>query len=145
MTGINHIMTGSLIGKILPLPLSIPVAFMSHFLLDSLPHFGEVFDRRKRLSKFIWTLDICASALFVCFLIYQKEFSVLAAAIAAMSPDLAWIYRFAIQEKFGKLPPRPENRFNSWHVRIQRYESRLGIAFELFWLSSVILILSAIW
>lgn len=145
MTGLNHSLTGAVISKLLPLPLAIPVAFASHFILDSLPHFGEVFEKRKKLSRTVWTIDVIATACFLGFLIFQAQWAALACALAAMSPDIAWIYRFIIQEKFGTVPPRPENKFNAWHVRIQRYESRKGLLLEMAWLMLMTLLLLRVW
>lgn len=144
MTGLNHSITGAVIGKLLPLPIAIPLAFASHFVLDAIPHFGEVFDKRKKLSKTIWTIDISASLCFLLFLLFMQQWTMLVCGLVAMSPDIAWIYRFTIPEKFGKVPPRPENRFNSWHVRIQ-HESRKGLAVEIIWLIAMTLLLAKVW
>lgn len=133
MTGLNHSLTGAVIGGLLPLPVAVPVAFASHFVLDSLPHFGEVFEKRKRLSKTVWAIDICASICFLTLLLVSHQWVMFVCAVTAMSPDFAWVYRFTLQEKFGKLAPKPENRFNTWHVRIQRYESRKGLAVDVIW------------
>lgn len=140
MTGLNHSLTGAVIGKLLPLPVAIPIAFASHFALDALPHFGEVFEDRKGLSKTIWTIDISLTVLFLGWLMINGSWSAVFCAVAAMSPDFAWIYRFTVSERFGKLPPKPENKFNSWHVRIQKFEGRPGIFFEIFWLVGVALL-----
>src|SRR5687767_11983718 len=41
MTGLNHVLTGSAIAIAIQQPLLVaPLAFLSHFILDSLPHFG---------------------------------------------------------------------------------------------------------
>lgn len=144
MTGLNHSMTGAVIAKLLPLPVAIPLAFVSHFVLDALPHFGEVFENRQKLSRAIWTIDVSLTALFLGFLISTKQWVLFAGALVAILPDFAWIYRFTIAEKFGKVPPRPENKFNSWHVRIQHYESRKGLIFELAWLSVMIIALKSL-
>lgn len=137
VTGLSHSITGAAIGKLLPWPLAIPVAVGSHFVLDALPHFGEIFEKRQRFSKSVWTADIILTAVFIGFLIASRQWVLLVSALAAMSPDFAWIYRFTVQERFGKLPPRPENKFNAWHARIQRYESRGGLVFEIIWLVCV--------
>lgn len=144
MTGLSHSITGSIISKLLPLPLALPVAFASHFLLDSLPHFGEVFEKRKKLSKTIWTLDIILTAIYFVFLISLQLWATLLCAIIAISPDFAWIYRFTIAEKFGSIPPKPENKFNAWHVRIQRHESRKGLSFEVLWLITTLIFLGTL-
>lgn len=145
MTGLNHSVTGALIGKLLPLPFAIPLAFVSHFILDALPHFGEVFEKRKKLSRSIWVIDTSASIIFLGFLIFERQWAALSCALIAMSPDSAWIYRFIVSERFGRLPPKPENSFNAWHARIQRYESRKGLLFEAMWLIVMSVILKNNW
>lgn len=49
------------------------------------------------------------------------------AGMTAVSPDLAWVYRFIVRERLGKVPPQPSNFFNEWHSRIQKLESRWGL------------------
>lgn len=144
MTGLNHSVTGAVVGKLLPLPLAIPVAFASHFLLDALPHFGEIFEKRKKLSRSIWIIDITMTACFLSFLFFAQQWTLLVCALVAMSPDFAWVYRFTVSERFGALPPRPANKFNTWHARIQRYESRKGLLLEIIWLFTLTILLAKV-
>jgi hypothetical protein len=133
MTGLNHSLTGSLISVFLPVSVAVPAAFVSHFVLDSLPHFGEIFEKRKRLSKTVWTIDITLSVVFNLFLLANNHWLILLCSLVAMSPDYAWVYRFTVQEKFGKMPPKPENKFNRFHVSIQKFERRWGLIIEVIW------------
>jgi len=54
MTLTNHLLAGAALAKLLPLPLAIPLAFLSHFVLDALPHFGfvNIEDRMKHIRLF---------------------------------------------------------------------------------------------
>lgn len=138
MTGLNHSTTGALISTVLPLPIALPAAFLSHFVLDSLPHFGEVFEKRQKLSKTIWVVDITFTLLFMTFLVSQENWAALLCAFAAISPDLAWVYRFVFSEKFGTRPPKPTNKFNRLHESIQKFETRWGLIVEVVWLGVVL-------
>ena len=41
MTATNHALSGALIGLAVMQPiLALPLAFVSHFMLDAVPHFG---------------------------------------------------------------------------------------------------------
>ena len=126
MTGTNHFLTGVGIATVIKQPLlAIPLAFCSHFLLDILPHYGK--DTIKNYKK-VWLTD--ASLLLVSFiylLITGWSLWAIVAGFAAMSPDTAWLYRFAIKEKWGKLPAGPKNKFNAFHSRIQTREFAKGI------------------
>ena len=142
MTGTNHALTGAVIVTAVSVPLiALPLAFMSHFVLDSLPHFGESYVNRKKISKIIWTIDLVFLFLFLAGLTVTGNWLLLTGALLAISPDLAWIYRFIVDEKFGKLHPKPTNRFNSFHISIQKYESKRGIFVEIAWFVIFIIIL----
>jgi len=63
MTGFNHAASGGLIGALLPLPLAIPVALTSHFILDAFPHYGIPHHRRDGSSfwKIFGAVDVAAA------------------------------------------------------------------------------------
>ncbi len=127
MTAINHILLGATIGSMLPPAIAIPVAITSHFLLDALPHYGikTLVDRR---SDPVWKIDAALIIVFVIYFIFfahiDRAFWVAIGSFAAVSPDFAWIYRFAVVERFGSIAPKPsENWLNKFHANIQKYES----------------------
>ena len=41
MIGFNHVISGVIIGSIAPLPAVPIIALASHFVMDTLPHFGK--------------------------------------------------------------------------------------------------------
>lgn len=142
MTGINHALTGAIIVTATDKPLiALPIAFASHFLLDSLPRFGEDINPLSKFTKKVWVLDFVLLSSFIILLIITSNWLLLAGAVAAISPDFAWIYRFIVKEKRGKLKPPKMNKFNNFHNSIQNYETKYGILVEVFWfiLASVIL------
>jgi len=137
MTLTNHLLAGSLIAKYLPLPIAIPVAFASHFVLDALPHFGfKTIDERLEqkdsvLLKTMILLDVLVALIFATWLIYNNHLSWLLVGLVAFSPDFIWIYRFIFQENFGKLRPRPGGRFIQFHAGLQKREFPRGWVVEM--------------
>jgi len=135
MTLTNHLLTGAALGKFLPLPVAIPLAFASHFVLDALPHFGfpNIDARMKHLTMFkaVICADFLLSALLSIWLIRAHHAKWLLTGLVAYSPDVLWIYRFAVEEKFGKVHPTRGNRFIQFHRDIQKYERVWGGSIEL--------------
>jgi hypothetical protein len=134
MTGTNHAITGAVIVAVIAIPVvAVPLAFVSHFLLDSLPHFGESTHKLSSLTKKVWLVDFILLSSFLIILILTSNWLLLAGALAAISPDFAWIYRFVVKEKLGKIKPTVKNRFNNFHSSIQNYETKNGLLIEIVW------------
>ena len=136
MTGTNHFLAGASIGLYISNPVvAIPVAFMSHFALDALPHFGVAFDTRTKKRPPVFTRVIRADALISIVLLYFAITSLpllaTACMIAALSPDFVWVYKFTFKERFGKLPPSPKGPLSQLHKDIQRYERIWGLYVEI--------------
>lgn len=135
MTLTNHLLTGAALAKVLPLPVAIPLAFVSHFVLDALPHFGfkTIKERMShpRLLGGILLLDCSTATLFIIWLIKGNRWAWLMTGVVAYLPDLLWVYRFIFEERFGKLEPTKGNRFIRFHVNIQKYERVWGLAVEI--------------
>ncbi len=131
MTGTNHALTGALIGGVIASPIiALPVAFASHFLLDALPHYGEKAGQRKKLFKTVVAVDGILLFTGVIIAITSQQLLPALSAIAAISPDFFWIYRYIFKEKWGTLDAGPKHPFNAWHANIQRYERRWGLLVE---------------
>lgn len=140
MTAINHALTGSLIGLGLGNVLAWPLAFASHFLLDSLPHFGD--EKRLPLGSRPFWLMLTVDGLLVLLLAgiilaqAEKPWVVLGAAGLAVSPDLSHL---------NQLSPRkimPSGKLHKLHQRIQRSETPRGLIVELLWLLAGTLVLN---
>lgn len=145
MTLTNHLLTGAVLAKVLPLPIAIPLAFASHFVLDSLPHFGfasiEERMKRKKLLGAVVLLDFILGVVLSVWLISQGHLSWFLVGLVAYSPDLLWIYRFCVEEKFGKLKPTKGNRFIQFHVNIQKYERLWGGLVEVLYATGLLLVI----
>lgn len=134
MNTLNHLATGSLTALLIESPLiGLPVALASHFVLDSLPHFGypgeegykEAF--RHRLSYFSLLFDFIGIVLLVLMLQGKSPY-VYIAALVALLPDLMWPIRYFGYEIKNKKPPTW--KIAKFHVGIQWCERQWGIIIE---------------
>lgn len=133
MTTSNHLFAGAVIALTIKQPLlAAPLALMSHFVLDALPHYGHGGPGYGGLFKFKLTYLIEAFNLvgipLLIYLLWGQSIWVFAAALLALSPDFVWVYRYFWYERYGSLPPG--SRFTRFHHRIQ-WERPWGITVEL--------------
>jgi hypothetical protein len=145
MTATNHAVTGAVLGLALGNPLiALPIAFVSHYALDILPHFGNSDNPNFIKSKFFRNfliLDASVCVLLVLALgVVKPEHWVLASicAFVATSPDLALIPRFIAAKQNKPYTPGAYNRFAT---AIQRYEKPEGALVEFAWLCMAIALL----
>ena len=126
MTAPNHALTGALIGLTVSNPLlALPLAFLSHFALDAIPHYdppeqdkAKLFNSRRFFVEFLLIGALLCLALVLLLAWRRPEHWVVAAicAFLATSPDLFWIPRYRRARK-GKTMPPTRNiflRFHSW-------------------------------
>ncbi|GAC1392271.1 MAG: hypothetical protein NVSMB46_07720 [Candidatus Saccharimonadales bacterium] len=111
MTAINHALTGTLIAIVIPnVALALVVSFLSHIILDAMPHYGN--DKMKLNSKkfkIILGLDIAACfVLSLLILLYiPRPFGVILCAFFATSLDSLWLRDFLlaldgkVKKKYG--------------------------------------------
>ena len=145
MTISNHMLAGTLIAVVIKQPLlALPLAFASHFVLDSLPHFGyeqrgfgELF--RHKITYVVQALSIVGLVLLAATGVYGWNLALLA-GIIAVSPDLEWGYRYFFFERKGLTPPKTP--LTDFHQKIQWCERSWGIFSEaiLFSIGFVILL-----
>ena len=127
MTAPNHALTGALIGLSVSNPaLALPLAFLSHFVLDVIPHYdiAELDDAERLKSKqfFYEYILLGAGLCFVIVLVLalkRPEHWPLAAlcAFVATSADLFWLPRYLYIRRTGK--DRQLNPFLRFHNDIQ--------------------------
>lgn len=113
----------------------LPVAFVSHFALDVLPHYAND-NLTKNLAAFHRNLIIdclIAGCLLLAVLVGQTSHSLtmVAGGILSASPDLMWIRRW-LSLKAGK-KHNYDTFMEKWHHRIQWAESRPAAIFEILW------------
>lgn len=134
MTATNHALTGAMIGVVVQQPyLAIPLAFLSHFLCDALPHFESGFTFGKKSMYVYLFFDGLFALLAAAFLLWQGVENPIFLAICgfvAMSPDLIWLY-YGLKNQFGNYSKYgPVTRL---HHRIQWSATKLGIIPEAVW------------
>lgn len=138
MTATNHALTGATIGLLIGNPLiALPVAFMSHFVCDAIPHFGLQDPRSIGGSNFGRMLLVDASlcvGLVALLFVNQPQHWLLASlcAFAATSPDLMWIGKFR-RARQGQ-PDRPmRSAVMRLHSGIQWFQRPIGALVEVAW------------
>ena len=145
MTATNHALTGALIGLIIGNPyIVVPVAILSHFICDALPHFGTIQDPAgKNWFKRLLVLDASLCIVIVIVLAYNHPRHWLIAAISAFlatSPDLMWINKFRRSQAGIKRVDRPPLLLRI-HASVQWFEKPIGAIFEVAWAIMTIILL----
>lgn len=153
MTAANHALTGVAIALAVKRPeLAIPLAFLSHFLLDMIPHYnpagatkhtfinsGQSWSTKfaDRNFKIIFIVDM---VLFVWVLLFSpfiaplgvSGWTVLLSAVAAAAPDF-WGGRVLIYKKLGWEVPQKPDLYTRLHIATQFVEKPWGLYVELAW------------
>jgi hypothetical protein len=133
VTATNHVLTGAVIGFLLPAPVALPLAFLSHFVLDSLPHYGNAVHTSKSFITLLFSDMFLASLFLLTLLVSQPDNWqwALGGGMAAASPDLMWLPHW-----LNDLAGKPKRRFNlieRFHSKIQWGERKYFWPIELMW------------
>lgn len=128
-----HVSTGVAVGVLLGNPLLvIPVALMSHFLLDSVPHWQETLAPYEPTKKTYIRIpfDAALALTIVLFAVHMQPshaLGIYAGALFASAADLDVIVIAFPNLKRGLL-----KKYWDWHCEIQRETSSLwGVATQL--------------
>jgi hypothetical protein len=153
MTATNHMLTGAVIAAAVQQPLLVvPLAFVSHFVLDMFPHFGvEESDTAARnnhpLFRIVLTADLVILALVlvlvpILFNDHVSGWILLLGMIAAWIPDVVWIVHFWRDRRgYERKKPIALTRF---HQKIQWFERPPGLITEVIWLGGALAVLSLV-
>jgi hypothetical protein len=153
MTATNHMLTGAVIAAAVRQPLLVvPLAFLSHFILDMFPHFGvaesDSMERNKHpLFRAVLTLDLVVlfAALIAVPLFFDTNvpgWVLLLGMLSAWVPDIVWIAHFYHDHK-GHERKRP-TRLTRFHQKIQWFERPPGIVTEVIWFAGSLTLLAII-
>lgn len=140
MTATNHMLTGAVVAVGLQHPLLVaPVAVVSHFLLDAMPHFGihkdDAAKRNKHpLFQYILIIDtfLAISLLLLLPNILSGVISswlLIGGMILAFIPDAVWMYQAFYEKKFSQ--EFKIKGLTKVHDKIQWGERPWGIFVEL--------------
>jgi hypothetical protein len=143
MTATNHVIAGAIIGAIIPIPaIAIPLAFLSHFVLDALPHFDNHVEHNSRYFLYYLSIDcgLAASVLLSLMILQPSSWiAMVVCGIAAASPDLMW-FPLWVKEMQGE-KPKPMGAIRRFHARIQWGAEPWGIIFEVPWFFGAVAVL----
>lgn len=150
MTAPNHALTGALIGMAVPnMWLGIPLAFVSHFVLDAIPHYdvpGDTHEERIGSKQFLY-VQIVGGAVLCALLVGllwwahpEHWFSAAVCAFFATSPDILSAPRFVSVKRGGK-DIREQNWFWRFHNDIQRQHPRY-LSVEAVWFALCVTLLA---
>lgn len=135
MTATNHGLTGAVIGLSVNQPaLALALALGSHFVLDSLPHFGNVSHTSRRFVLLLLADFIGIAFLLGGLVVLQPASWQLAVgcAVAAMSPDIMWLPNW-LHEIKGGTKRQYKNFLIVFHKRIQQNERPDNWPIEVVW------------
>ncbi|MBX4190997.1 hypothetical protein KW794_02825 [Candidatus Saccharibacteria bacterium] len=160
MTATNHALTGAALAMLIKRPeLAIPAAFLSHFVLDAIPHYNppkmtkrhfknyqDAWLKKLKLRSFriIFTTDML---LFLIVLLTVpllapssvSPLTVLFSAFAGAAPDFDGGLKFLLRQ-LGLL--RKKTKENDWfgryHIAVQWMERPWGIYIEAIWFGFII-------
>lgn len=133
MTASNHVVAGALIATAVSHPpAAIPLAFLSHFVMDALPHYGDTNKASwlNRNFKYILGVDLLLATVFIlAILVLQPASWLLLAicAVVAVSPDILWLPYFLADLKHEQKEHSKLAKFLKW---IQWGERPWGIYLE---------------
>jgi len=118
--------------------IALPLAFLSHFALDVLPHFGipghEGFSAalKHRITRLSLVLDFIFGLILLAVLVhYSANIWTYLGAFLAVSPDFEWLFSYIFFERRGK--SKRNSKFGQIHSWIQWGERPWGIAVEAVW------------
>jgi len=127
MIALNHALTGAAIGLAVQKPyLIVPVAFLSHFVLDMVPHFGhKKYKWGDKIGTIIFATDGAVTTIaLICLAVFAPHLILPAmlGAFFAMLPDVFWIHYYS--------QGKPKHWFYTFHSRIQWFERPPGALVE---------------
>lgn len=147
MTAINHSLTGAVIGLWVGGPwLAVPLAIISHYVCDAIPHFGLNVPPEAVLVTTKFRNYLLVEAL-LCFLLVmglaslRPEHWLLAAAcaFAAAAPDFLSVNRYLTVRRGQTWTP---GRYTKFAQDIQWFERPIGGAVEIAWFIAACMILT---
>ena len=138
MTATNHALTGATIGLLVGQPwIALPAALLSHFVCDSIPHFGvnDPQALQRRWFSRLLLIDAAFCVVLVGLLALNQPLHWVLAAICAFvatASDLMWFKKYLRARR--KQPATPERSLLlRFHSRIQWFERPIGSLVEAAW------------
>lgn len=144
MTATNHALTGTAIGLLIGQPLlAMPIALMSHFVCDAIPHFGandkQAIIKSKGFKRYLVVEAFLCFLIVLSLLILKPDHWLVASicAFLAAAPDLYWFKRFRAVNTGGQ---PPVNRFSKFASGIQWFQRPIGALVEVTWFAAALIL-----
>src|SRR5438105_2920335 len=146
MTATNHAVTGALVAIGISRPaVGLPLALLSHFVTDCLPHW-DYYGRTKQPKdkRNFGALDFCVAIAVLAILAFTAAapvWLILAGGLLGIAPDFMWL-PFILKGKASITSNKknPMNWIRRVHLRIQWLETKrlVGLYSELIWFFLII-------
>ena len=134
MTATNHAITGAVVGLALGNPyLALPISLMSHYAMDTLPHFGGKWPIKSRafLNYLIIEALLCFVIVLTLFLSKPHHYLLaMICAFVAASPDFFSFKYFKTLRADKKYIP---GRYFRFAKGIQKKESPNNLKYDIAW------------
>jgi hypothetical protein len=146
MTATNHVLTGTVVALAVRQPvLAIPLAFLSHFAIDVIPHF-EARNLSSKIARLFIFSDVFiggAIAILMTVLLqdYRSSWVIFICAFIALSPDLIWAWRYYRLKDLDKTFAGPMSWVSRLHLKIQLSETLQGFFVEIAWFALMIFLI----
>lgn len=136
MTATNHVLTGAVIALSVQNPvMALPLAIMSHFALDGLPHFDlKINDHRAgRFQMLLYSDMFIASVVLLSIAATRPAVwpLMIICGVLAASPDLMWFPNYSRGLKGQK--PKDHGWAARFHSKVQWLTGPFGAVIELLW------------
>lgn len=142
MIALNHMLTGTAIALAVRQPaLVVPLAFLSHFVLDATPHFGGLpfYEYGHKYFPLAMVADgiLSVSSVTTVMLLQPLLAPVIGlGAFFAILPDVFWLYYYT--------QGRPKFWFFTFHQKIQWFERPPGLIVEAAYLVFISTVITAL-
>lgn len=146
MTATNHALTGAFLVIAIDKPyIALPVAFLSHFVIDILPHW----DHRvpKKWQRVVDLGDLFLAGLLILLLIVVIDKSVLlvlAGAFLGTLPDAMWLPEILQGRSVRMEGDKFLLKVRRAHHKIQWSETTKGFIFEADWFVLILLLINGL-
>jgi hypothetical protein len=135
MRAINHAMTGAIIGLSAAAPIAIPLALVSHYAMDALPHEGNLKITDKRYMQILGVdITLCLVLVLIIFLVRPRYWWLaIICAFLATSPDFMWFSYH--KDRIAKIPKPIAERHAlvRLHSKVQWFQRPIGVVAEVIW------------
>jgi hypothetical protein len=142
---INHALTGAILGLALANPVALPLAVVSHYVMDGLPHHDWHNPDFKSLSyRIVLLVDVllCVALTVVITLKHPADWWVVVlSAFLAASPDFMWLGDFFSTRGWQPQSVKRRHAAVRLHAWVQWFHKPLGLVVEAAWALAAIIVL----